>query len=302
MTSVEDIPLGKCRYCQRNAGFLRGLHNQCQEAYVSAVFSILDMGKEAALHASDLDGLPDLISSTAAKGHVILPDGRLDGLLAKSWCNAVDEIIKERAVSTENLQALNEFRKHFGLTKHQLDVNGHFEVFRMMTLDKLLSDEGVVPRFDHNVYSARFGRLPFNLTRREAMVWPFRHVGYVESVMHLRRRLFRQSQYFTSMEETDVGLLGITTEHIYFTGIMNIFRIRLENIVSIERHSTGLRIMRDEEDVEPEGFTMGATESWFAVNFIGAVLNMEDITLPDSNSQTLDDILEKDSPSERTGT
>ena len=90
--------MGDCTYCQKPAGLLNKLHQECQEGYVSAVFAIREMCKEAALRPASLDELPARIRNTASAGHIRMSDSQLNGLLAKFWCDAVDGIIEDRGI------------------------------------------------------------------------------------------------------------------------------------------------------------------------------------------------------------
>ena len=287
--------MADCKYCRNPVGFFNDFHEDCQERFTSTIHTIMDMCREAALCPSLLDDLAERIRDIAPSGHITMSDGLLQSLLVRSWRHAVDEIINDRAFSTENQHALNQYRRHFGLTGHDLDDGGHFEVFKMMTMLKSLSDDGILPRFDRNAEMVRSRMIPFNLMRSEALIWSFREVNYLKLVTRLEERLFRSNRYITSMEETDKGMLGITTKHIYFTGFTNIFRVKLENIVSFKWYGDGFGIMRDTDDAKPEAFTMGDLDSWFSIHFIHRILEMEDMVLPNTESPTLDDIIEKGS-------
>lgn len=255
---------------------------------------MLDMCKEAALCPDLLKDLPGRIRDIAPSGYITVSDSLLESLLVRSWCNAMDDIINDRTFTTESQRALNQYRKHFDLTGHDLDGDGHFEVFRMMTMLKSLSDDGALPRFDRSVQTAQSGRIPFNLMRSEALIWSFRDVSYLRLVTRLEEKLFRSNQYVTSMEEMDTGILGITTKHIYFAGFTNVFRVSLEDIMAFKQYSNGFGIMRDADDAKPEAFTLGDPDSWFSIQFIDRILEMEDMVLPNRDSPTLDDIIEKE--------
>ncbi len=305
--------MGDCKYCGQSAGFLRSHHKECAESHERSASSISAMCVDAALHGAGLDELPARIRETAAGGRVDVAGDQMTETLSRGWCDAVAEAMEDHALSSQEKRGLNRYRARFDLPENRLDGGGHFELFRMMALLNSLADEGVVPRFDRKAVRARFGRLPFNLMKSEALIWVFNDVGYVEQVtrrefrggsmgmsfrvakgVYVRPSQFRgRSVDSKSMEHTDSGILGITTKHIYFAGSEKRFRVRLEKIVSFEPYQDGLGIMRDSARAKPEVFTMGASGSWFSVNIIDALLDMDTIALPKSDSPTLDDIVEE---------
>ena len=113
--------------------------------------------------------------------------------------------------------------------------------------------------------------------------------------VYIRPGAFRgRSVESSSMQHTDSGTLGITTKHIYFKGNGKSFRVRLEKIVSFDPYEDGLGIMRDTARAKPEIFRMGATDAWFLLNIIDAVMGMDSVTLPKAGAPTLDDIVDGD--------
>ena len=113
--------------------------------------------------------------------------------------------------------------------------------------------------------------------------------------VYVRPSTFRgRSVASTSMQHTDTGTLGITTKHIYFKGDSKSFRVRLEKIVSFEPFQDGLGIMRDTARAKPEIFRMAATDAWFLLNIIDALMSIDTITLPKAGAPTLDDIVDQD--------
>ncbi len=305
--------MGDCRYCGKPAGFLRKQHKECGERRERARDSIKDLCVNAALHGADFDALPGRIRETAAAGFIKMSNRRLKKALADGWCGAVVEAMEDHALSTEEKRGLNGYRTRFGLTENQLGGGGHFELFRKLALLNSLVDRGVIPRLDRKAARSRFGGLPFNLMKSEALVWMFSDVGYMEQVTHrefrgqsmgasfrvakgvyVRPGTFRGKSVETkSMEHTDSGVLGVTTKHIYFKGGEKSFRVRLEKTVSFEPYQDGLGIMRDTARAKPETFIMDPVDAWLSINLIEALLDIEDIALPAPGSLTLDDIVDE---------
>ncbi len=308
--------MGDCRYCGKPAGFFRKQHDDCARRHEQAAAAIDEVCAAAALRGEGLDALPGRVRELAAAGNVALTEGQLARRLAAAWGNAVESAIEDRSLSGAEKHGLDRFRAHFNLSAQELDAEGHFSVYRMMVLLKAVRDDGVIPRYDRRAARARFGPLPFNLMKSEALLWVFTDVGYWQEItrrefrgrslglsirvmpgVYVRPGQFRGKSVETSaMEHVDTGLLGITTKHIYFTGGAKSFRVRLERIVSFEPYSDGLGIMRDTARAKPEVFMLEATHAWLLMNLIDAVLDMDDVTLPKSGSPTLDELVDESLP------
>ena len=305
--------MGDCRFCGKPAGFLRKQHRACADRNQRARDSIKGLCVDAALRGADFEALPARIRETAAEGFIEMPDSQLRKTLAAGWRHAVVEAMEDHVLSTEEKLGLNRYRGRFGLTEKQLNRGGRFELFTKMALLNSLIEHGVIPRVDRRGARARFGRLPFNLMKSEALVWMFSDVGYMEQVtrrefrgqsmgasfrvakgVYVRPGTFRgRSVSTTSMEHTDSGVLGVTTKHIYFKGSEKSFRIRLEKIVSFEPYQDGLGIMRDTARAKPETFTMDPVDAWFSINLIDALLDIDDLRPPRRDALTLDEIVDE---------
>ena len=155
-------------------------HRECADKRERAAESIKELCVGAALRGGDFDALPDRIRDAVAEGFIDMPDGQIRKTLV--------EAMEDHALSTQEERGLNRYRARFSLTEKQLNHAGHFELFTKMALLNLLVEHGVIPRVDRRRARARFGRLPFNLMKSEALVWMFGNVGYMEQVT---RREFR---------------------------------------------------------------------------------------------------------------
>ncbi len=304
--------MGTCRYCGESAGFWRKQHEECSERWVQAEESIEQICIDAGLYGEGIDDLPYEIRETSKSAGVDVTDDDLQKILLEGWSHALMAAADDHKLSSDEMRALNRYRRHFRLSPEQLDQEGSFTLFRMMAVLESINEDGVIPRRDRRSTRREFGRLPFNLMKSEALVWVFPDVGYAEQVtrrefrgnslgasfrvangIYVRPGTFRGRSVETkSMEQTDSGMLGITTKHIYFSGSEKSFRIRMERIVSFDPYQDGLGIMRDTARAKPEIFMMDAIYSWFVVNLIDSMLDMEDIALPDDNTPTLDDIID----------
>ena len=305
--------MGNCTYCGESAGFLRKEHKECREKNERALETVKNICVDAALHGTGLDELKDRIRETFAAANATISDSELEANLATGWTHALGAAIEDRILTTEEKRGLNQYRRHFGLSEYRLNREGNFDTFRMVVLLGSITEGGAIPRYDRRAAREKYGRLPFNLMKSEELLWVFTDVGYMEQVtsrefrgssmgasfrvakgVYVRPSSFSgRSVESKSMERTDDGMMGVTTKHIYFAGSSKRFRVRLEKIVSFEPYRDGLGIMRDTARAKPETFIMGATESWFSINLIEALLDMEDVTLPKKDAPTLDEIVEE---------
>ncbi len=304
--------MGDCRYCGEPAGFLRRQHGACAKRHAHAQAAIRDLCIDAALRGDDLDALPAKIRETAAAGFIAMSDAALADTMAECWGDAVEAAMQDHVLTGGERRGLSRYRDQFSLSPRQLDLRGHYELFRKLALLNVIGEHGVIPRYDRRAARAEFGRLPFNLMKSEALIWVFDDVAYLRQVkrrefrgqsmgvsvrvakgVYVRPGAFRgRAIEKTEMERTDHGILGITTKHIYFNGGDKSFRVRLDRIVSFEPYADGLGIMRDTARAVPEAFTMDAHDAWFAINLIDALLDIEDVTLPKRDTPTLDDIVD----------
>ena len=299
--------MGDCRFCGKSAGFLRKEHKECAAAHEEGQERIGKVCVDAALYGVDVDRLADRVRTIGAGAYVDTSGAALTATLARGWEQAVKAAMEDHFLSNEEKRALNRYRAQHSLSAHDLDSNGHFTLFRMMNLLNILSEHGVIPRWDR-----RAVRPPFNLMKSEELLWLFGGADYLEQVtrrefrggslgvsfrvakgVYIRPGAFRgRSVATSSMQHTDSGVLGITTKHIYFKGNSKSFRVRLEKIVSFDPYRDGLGIMRDTTRAKPEVFRMGETDAWFLLNIIDAVMSMDRVKLPKAGDPTLDDIVD----------
>ena len=301
--------MGDCRYCGKSAGFLRKEHKECAAAHAQGLDSIGNVCVAAALHGVEVNQLPSKVRAIGAAAYIDTSEAAMAATLARGWGQALKAAMDDHFLSSEEKRALNGYRAHYNLSAAHLDRNGHFTLFRMMNLLNALSEHGLVPRFDR-----RAVRPPFNLMKSEELLWLFGGTDYFEQItrrefrggslgvsfrvakgVYIRPGAFRgRSVESSSMQHTDSGTLGITTKHIYFKGNGKSFRVRLEKIVSFDPYEDGLGIMRDTARAKPEIFRMGATDAWFLLNIIDAVMGMDSVTLPKAGAPTLDEIVDGD--------
>ena len=153
-------------------------------------------------------------------------------------------------------------------------------------------DSGNVPRISFRLEQ---GTLPFKFQKSEHVLWIFPDVEYLEqktrreivgrsagtSVRVMKGVSVRVGASRGRPEEHDeivrrgVGLLAVTTKHIYFKGDMRSMRIPFSKIVSTAPFADGVEVTRDRASGHPEFFIVGEEDAWFANDLIHAVPSFE---------------------------
>ena len=298
--------MGDCKYCGRDAGWLRQQHNECDDRHWAGRRQMVEICADAALSGTGYDTLSARLSAIRANGFI--KGGSDRRAIVEGWCRAFEQVLDDHLLSDAELAALNRYRRHFGLLPHELNRQGHYTELRQALLLKMVQEKGTVPPVDRND-NAWGVRPPFNLMKSEALVWLFPNTDYytevtrreyqggstgvsfrVMSGVYLRQSAFKgRPVEKTSMEKQGTGLMGITTKHIYFAAGFRSFRVRLDRIVSFEPYSDGVGIMRDTQRAKPEIFRNDA--GWFTMNLLDA-LAMAGITASDPATPPVDDLIE----------
>ena len=159
-------------------------------------------------------------------------------------------------------------------------------------------DSGNLPRGINFIVEG--GELPFKFQKSEHLLWVFSSVEYLEqttrraiegrsagvSVRVAKGVSVRIGQSRGTPVEYDevvtrgIGLLAVTTKHVYFKGDRRSLRIPFGKIVSVElvsveRPSDGVGITRDRASGHSEFFVVGPEDAKFACNLILSVPSVE---------------------------
>ncbi len=107
--------------------------------------------------------------------------------------------------------------------------------------------------------------VPFNLQKTETLIWVFQNVTYLEDKkrtqyvggssggslrlgpgIYMRESSTRGERVETiETVHVDIGLLGVTTKHLYFAGGVRGFRIAYRKIAAFDQFSDGIAIHRE---------------------------------------------------------
>ena len=215
-----------------------------------------------------------------------LGQGEANRLLIRAWETAVQGALEDGLLSLDEENALAKYADYFSLAQQALDRNG---VQTSLVQAAVIRDvtQGIIPKRQRVN-----GAVPFNLMKSEQLVWVIQGVDYLETVVRRERRgtshglsirvargLYYRPSTFRSRpiewEETvhaDIGMLGLTTKHIYFAGSRNRFRLRYDKIVAFDPYQDGFGVMRDAQTAKPQTFRTG--DGWFPYNLAADLAQM----------------------------
>jgi len=270
--------MGTCQYCGQDAGFFRKQHKECHRKYENSFSQMVSLAASAAKNSSALHSLEQQLSSIETSTLPVRVN-RHQALIC-GWELAVNDILSDNVLSpTEEAQLMTYVQK-FGLSQSDLNANGAFTrlVYGCALRDVL--DKGFTSR------AVITFQLPFNLQKNETLVWCFRNVQcyeekiyktYVNNSQGVSFRVMRGVYYRVGQskgypvetaktEHVDTGMLGVTTQHVYFAGQKKSFRIPYKKIVSLTPYSDGIGICKDGANAKPQTFITG--EGWFVYNLV----------------------------------
>lgn len=270
--------MGNCQYCGQDAGFFRKQHDDCHNKYLRSFSQMVSLAASAAKNSSALQSLDQQLTNIEGSALPVRVNRR--EALIRGWEQAVNEILSDNVLTPAEEAQVMTYVQKFGLTQNDLNSNGAFTrlVYGCALRDVL--DKGYTSR------AVITFQLPFNLQKNEALVWCFRNVQcyeekiyktYVNNSQGVSFRVMRGVYYRVGQskgypvetaktEHVDTGMLGVTTQHVYFAGQKKSFRLPYKRIVSFTPYSDGIGICKDGANAKPQTFITG--EGWFVYNLV----------------------------------
>ncbi len=271
--------MGKCRYCGKWAGLFKEAHPDCEDTHDRQ-----ESGRESAHIAREreisekVDQIFSLIS-TAPDGHVSVDE--LADLIAPIAANengliwqALCAWTKKLAIGTDDHPSptqeeetlLTAICNHYGFKGTDLPDNAWDRIARCCAVRDL--QEGKIP---DRLQLA--GNLPFVLEATERVVWLFSNAEYLEDrVVHAPVRpyagvsvrvvsgLYLHSGGLGRLPDqegfvpVDSGLLVLTDRAILFHGAHKSLRLKLRDLVSIDRYDNGFAVCKGTQSARNQGF------------------------------------------------
>jgi hypothetical protein len=282
--------MGDCIYCSKPAGIFRKKHKECEAKFLEEKRlkeQKIDAEKNdllaLATAAATGQGSIEAVSAKVKSASEFIDDVTSKGLLVQAWESAVDKCLDDNLLSKEEESKLVDFTKAFALTQNDCDKKGAYTRVGQVGILRDIA-EGKIPERVSIV-----GSLPFNFKKNEKLVWLFKGVQYYEqktrrefvggshgvSVRIVRGVYYRVGAFKghpvekTETVHLDTGMLGLTNEHIYFSGSAKSFRVPYDKIVTITPYSDGFGIQKDAATAKPQSFVVG--DGWFVNNLIASL-------------------------------
>ena len=270
--------MGICRFCNKPAGILRSAHRECEDRYNEAVSKIRGFFVTSLNSAMDATSFSRGVRSIAEAARV--PRGELEPLILDGFGDLIERALDDHVLSTEEEERIAQLRDAFGLTSEQ---------FQKFGLQQRLVKGAILRDLQQGNARSRLdvaGALPFILQKSENLIWVFQDVNYhtmkeriqyvggsagisvrVAKGVYLRTGGYKGERISTeSLELQDRGMVGITTKHIYFKGTQKGFRIALSKLISVERFSDAIGVLK--EGANPKLQVLEVDDPWFASNLL----------------------------------
>ncbi len=271
--------MGKCKYCNQDAGFFSSYHNECQSKFVqgvSQIRSILDncfrIKKDFYLEKSSIDS--------------IIKNSNINSNSLKDiYCSVFDEYIElyldNGVIDSAERATAARFMQFSELSQDDLNRNFSVEkIVQSQVLQEILN--GSIPTPKQTIV----GEFPFLLSKNEKLIWLFRNVGlhqqkvkkeYVGRSHGLSFRIAKGIYYrvggfkgrpleTTVMELISSGSVCLTDKNIYFSSPIKSLRIPYNKIINIEMYSNGIGLQKDGASSKP--IFLENANGWFCYNII----------------------------------
>lgn len=285
--------MGKCVICYKNAGIFRNMHAECDPIRMK-VRQTLKFGGEFSDMRSWIAENIDAFEQLRQRAYSI---DDVEKAIMEGWCDAVDVTLRYGVITDEEERRLSDF-EIFG------DYIDEEQIYQMMELNPRFKQRAIsmgmavaAKEVKKGNYSAGESirisepRMPFNLQKSEKLVTIIPHVEYYEE----RTRVDRSGRYggasfrvasglylhgggyrsrpvdVYELEHLDMGLLGVTTKHLYFSGGRKKFRISYDKLVTYEYNEDTLIVMRDAASANPQLFVTG--DGLLTYNLVDTVIN-----------------------------
>ncbi|HMT20140.1 MAG TPA: hypothetical protein PKE20_02655 [Promineifilum sp.] len=276
--------MSKCKYCGKDAGFLRSAHKECGNAFEKGKTEV-----EGLLFASARGKLSLPVAEADIKN--IVRSSYIDEMtyhqsVMKCFEQAIDMALNDDLLSEEEETYLDNYVDCHKLDKGQLSSNpSYLRLVKAGILRDLL--EGNFP--ERIVID---GSLPINLQKSEKIIWVFQDVDYLQprtrttyegrssgvSIRVMKGIYYRTGQFkgnpvqTTQIVPVDTGILAVTNKHLYFVGSTKTQRIPFSKIIAYQPYSDAISISREgvlKQDI------FRTNDGWFTYNLIS---NLASIT------------------------
>lgn len=266
--------LGKCHYCRRPVYYvlerLEGAHGKCKRTHKSGVNKIVSKMRHACEFDWDLNSIEEEIRKIARSSYI--KQKKINEHVFDGWELAVGELLQNGIPSKLVEKNLLAVLDHFAMPKEKIRKSEAYRNLKHLPFLRMVS-AGRVPPTAPNAKE-----LHFNLMNSEALLWVFAKVEYCEGIdrqiLASHNELMRRGiglsdsvlDHKDTVQRVDVGVVGITTKHLFFDGTSHRFRIPFHRIAFLEQESGGVNLVQDGQHPFPQQFRL--IDTWFAYNLL----------------------------------
>lgn len=269
--------MGKCIYCNNNAGFLSKRHKKCALYFQKGLNEIKKKSNNA------FDNLNIDFTSEFLKicSESYIPDQKYYELLAQTYSEKLELFLNDNLLSKIEETKLESFIDKYNLPKEYLENNN--------SLSKTIQASILRDVFEGNKINSRLiinGSLPFKLMKSEQLIYLFQEVTlfeqkikteYVGKSQGLSIKVAKGIYYRTgsfkgnplktiNIEPISTGLLALTNKHLYFSSSLKNFRIKFDRIITIDQYTDAIGIQK--EGVSSKPIVFKNLDGWFCYNYI----------------------------------
>ena len=271
--------MGECRFCHKDAGFLKKEHDDCRRKFEDGCKAVSDSVIQCFITKTDFYTKANDINSALSKGLITGTDK--DKLFISCLDKAVETYLQNNVIDDDEYKMIARFIQFTGMPQTAINANH--------SLDKVVQSQVLNEILNGRVPTQRFtiaGGLPFMLGKNESPVWIFRditlheqktiretvgrHNGFnirVAKGVYYRTGGFKGTPVEkTSLQKVGVGMVCFTTKNIYFSSPEKSLKIPYEKIISVNTYSNGIDLQKD--GVREKPIFLEGVDAWFCYNVI----------------------------------
>jgi hypothetical protein len=268
--------MGICRFCDQDAGLLRGEHKSCRSAHDDAVAHIPEFFVQTLRSGIEPPVFTSVLMDDAKRSHI--GEAEFRQLAIVGVRAMINEALAGGVMAETDQTRIREIRDAFGIDGSDIGGEQGIRFQKAAVLSGL--GRGELPKV--NVQ----GRMPLSLARGEALIWVFNgvdgvttetHSGFVGATSGVSVRLMKgltvrsgrmqgRSVKTKNLASMGNGDLVITNRNLYFLTGVKVIKLSRNVIVAANAATDGLVILRN-GDLPPMIFKVD--DPAFAADVIG---------------------------------
>lgn len=271
--------MGKCKYCDLDAGLFRHKHDECERRHTDGLTRINDILAQCFERKEDFFIHKREIDTLCHNAHI--NDDDMRHIYTAALDTAVEHYLDDGMIDQAEERTVARFVQFSGLPQEFLNANHSLErVVQSKVLQQLAAGQVPAPRITVS------GDFPFLLGRNEHMLWLFR--GVTLQMQKVRRETVGRTRglsvrickgiYYrtggfkghpvetTYMQSVGTGSVCLTDRNLYFHSSEKSLKIPFAKIMTLEPYSNGVGLQKDGMNDRPMFFE--GLDSWFCANVI----------------------------------